>query len=114
MREEGKAAQPDAFTFNSVMYGMASAGEWERLLDLLEGMRVDGVAPDVVSYNTAMGACNKVRAFKRAPRVELGFVEGRLCGFPLLTVALCRRTVLQHRCTACFCSRVASRLPCLC
>lgn len=63
MRRAEENARPDAFTFNSVMFGMASVGEWELLLAVLDGMQDDGVAPDVVSYNTAMGACNKVRKF---------------------------------------------------
>lgn len=61
MRQAEKAGRPDVFTFNSIMNGMASVGEWERLLAVLAGMKTDGVAPDVVSYNTAMGACNKAR-----------------------------------------------------
>lgn len=56
----GEGACPDAFTFNSIMYGMASVGECERLLTVLDEMKAAGVPPDVVSYNTAMGACNKV------------------------------------------------------
>lgn len=56
----GEGARPDVFTFNSIMYGMASVGECERLLVVLDDMRAAGVPPDVVSYNTAMGACNKV------------------------------------------------------
>lgn len=60
MREAGDGVRPDAFTFNSVMFAMASVGEWERLLVVLGGMQAGGVAPDVVSFNTAMGACNKV------------------------------------------------------
>ncbi|CAM9995223.1 unnamed protein product, partial [Ectocarpus sp. 12 AP-2014] len=57
----GTGAGPDVFTFNSIMHGMASAGECERLLVLLAEMRQEyGVSPDVVSYNTAMAACNEV------------------------------------------------------
>lgn len=56
-----EASRPDAFTFNSVMYAMACVGEWERLLEVLHGMNDVGVMPDVVSYNTAMRACNEVR-----------------------------------------------------
>lgn len=57
----GTGAGPDVFTFNSIMHGMASAGECERLLVLLGEMREEyGVSPDVVSYNTAMAACNEV------------------------------------------------------
>lgn len=52
--------RPDVFTLNSVMHAMASAGECERLLSVLGGMQAGGVTPDVVSYNTAMAACNKV------------------------------------------------------
>ena len=61
MRQAGESARPDAFTLNSVMFGMASVGEWQMLLAVLDGMQEGGVAPDAVSYNTAMGACNKVR-----------------------------------------------------
>lgn len=56
-----EASRPDAFTLNSVMYAMACVGEWERLLEMLHGMHDVGVVPDVVSYNTAMRACNEVR-----------------------------------------------------
>jgi pentatricopeptide repeat domain-containing protein 1 len=35
---------------------------WERALALLEGMREDGLDPDVKSYNTALSACARVRA----------------------------------------------------
>lgn len=56
----GRGARPDVFTFNSIMHGMASVGECERLLSVLGEMGAAGVPPDVVSYNTAMGACNKV------------------------------------------------------
>lgn len=56
----GEGAHPDVFTFNSIMFGMASVGECERLLTVLDEMRAAGVPPDVVSFNTAMGACNKV------------------------------------------------------
>ena len=56
----GEGARPDVFTYNSIMHGMASVGECERLLTVLDEMRSAGVPPDVVSYNTAMGACNKV------------------------------------------------------
>lgn len=61
MIHTGEGLPPDSFTFNSVMHGMASVGEWERLLGLLDGMQNIGVVPDVVSYNTAMNACNQVR-----------------------------------------------------
>lgn len=56
----GEGARPDVFTFNSIMHGMAGAGECERLLSVLGEMQAAGVSPDVVSYNTAMGALNKV------------------------------------------------------
>ncbi|CAN0554930.1 unnamed protein product, partial [Ectocarpus sp. 12 AP-2014] len=63
----GTGAGPDVFTFNSIMHGMASAGECERLLVLLAEMREKyGVFPDVVSYNTAMAACNEACQHLRA------------------------------------------------
>lgn len=66
----GEGARPDVFTFNSIMFGMASVGECERLLTVLDEMRAAGVPPDVVSFNTAMGACNKVGGSVRSSSEE--------------------------------------------
>lgn len=60
MQEGAKEARPDAFTLNSVMAAMTSAGEWRRVLRLLDEMHTYGVEADLVSYNTAMRACNEV------------------------------------------------------
>lgn len=65
MRNGVEGARPDAFTLNSVMAAMSSAGEWRRVVSLLGEMQGDGVKADVVSYNTAMRACN-----------EVGYAEG--------------------------------------
>lgn len=75
MRQASDGARPDAFTLNSVMHGMAGAGEWQRVLAIMDGMQArDGVAPDVVSYNTAMAACNKVR-FSMNMNLRSNFVD---------------------------------------
>lgn len=68
----GEGARPDVFTFNSIMHGMAGAGECERLLSVLDEMQAAGVSPDVVSYNTAMGALNKVRRINSESQQEQG------------------------------------------
>lgn len=35
------------------------SGDWQRALDLIAGMKVEGVSPDVSSYNGAISACAK-------------------------------------------------------
>lgn len=62
MQQGAEESRPDAFTLNSVMAAMTSAGEWRRVLRLLDEMHTYGVEADLVSYNTAMRACNEVCA----------------------------------------------------
>lgn len=98
----GEGARPDVFTFNSIMHGMASVGECERLLSVLDEMKEAGVPPDVVSYNTAMGACNKVgwgggsaRAQEKQPanRAAALFLEI----FMRMSLVCCALTLPGHR-----------------
>ncbi|CAN0343210.1 unnamed protein product, partial [Laminaria digitata] len=43
---------------NAAMHGFALLHKWRRAVELLWSMEADyGVAPDAVSYNTAMAAC---------------------------------------------------------
>ena len=52
-------------------YGTAQAkdSQWERALALLDEMRSDGVAPNVISFNSAITAC------ERAGRWEPAYVS---------------------------------------
>lgn len=94
----GEGARPDAFTFNSIMHGMASVGECERLLSVLGGMRAAGVPPDVVSYNTAMGACIKVGGWTGSQLELRRHTErSRTAAFSLKMSPLCG-TRTQQRC----------------
>lgn len=91
----GTGAGPDVFTFNSIMHGMASAGECERLLVLLGEMRGEyGISPDVVSYNTAMAACNEVSSRRVLRSVsswnEVGFQPVRRCVYACSQVGFVR------------------------
>lgn len=51
--------QPDVFSFNTAIAACARAGDWRKALDLLAGMKVEGLTPDIFSYNAAIGACAK-------------------------------------------------------
>lgn len=53
------AFQPDAFSFNTAIASCVKSGDWRRSLDLLAGMKVEGMTPDVLSYNGVMSACAK-------------------------------------------------------
>lgn len=51
--------QPDIFSFNTAIGSCAKSGDWRRSLDLLAGMKVEGLAPDISSYNGVISACSK-------------------------------------------------------
>ena len=51
--------QPDLFSFNTAIGSCVKSGDWQRALDLLAGMKVEGLTPDVSSYNGAISACAK-------------------------------------------------------
>eukprot|EP00904_Undaria_pinnatifida_P006923 jgi/Undpi1/3360/HiC_scaffold_15.g06733.m1 len=56
MRRRGIPA--NSTCVNAAMHGFALLQQWTRAVELLWSMEVDyGVAPDAVSYNTAMAAC---------------------------------------------------------
>jgi len=46
--------------------GGKAAGGWHRALELLEEMQARGVAPDVISFNAAMSACEKEGRWREA------------------------------------------------
>lgn len=52
-------AQPDAISFNTAIAACARSADWPRALELLAGMKVEGLKPDIFSYNAAIGACAK-------------------------------------------------------
>ncbi|CAM9424703.1 unnamed protein product [Chrysoparadoxa australica] len=62
------ATKPNAFCYSSVMTAYGRAGKWEQAVDLLEQMRDEGVEPNLVAYNAAIGACSKGGA-RRALRL---------------------------------------------
>lgn len=51
--------QPDLFSFNTAIASCVKAGDWRRSLDLLAGIKVEGMTPDILSYNGVMSACAK-------------------------------------------------------
>lgn len=51
--------QPDVFSFNTAIASCVKSGDWRRSLDLLAGMKVEGMTPDILSYNGAIAACAK-------------------------------------------------------
>lgn len=48
----GTAVRPDVFCYNVCIGACGKVGSYERALSLLGEMRVDGITPDVVRYDT--------------------------------------------------------------
>ena len=48
---------PDAVAYNAAISACAATGAWEEAIGLLGRMEGAGVAPTVVSYASALGAC---------------------------------------------------------
>lgn len=49
----------DLLHCNAVLDALQQGQEWQKALQMLESMRVIGLAPDTASVNTVMGACLK-------------------------------------------------------
>ena len=47
------------------MSAYEKGGQWQRALELLEGMPQWALKPDVISYNAAMSACDEVCKWQR-------------------------------------------------
>ena len=68
-------------SFNSVINALGMAGLWEEALSVMEDMVMDGVAPNSVTYASAINACGNSRQLERA----LGLLkEARLAGIEVV------------------------------
>ena len=59
---------PDAVAYNAAISACAATGAWEEAIGLLGRMEGAGVAPTVVSYASALGACANGSRPSAAPR----------------------------------------------
>ena len=77
---EARGVRPNAVSFNTVMAAGAAAGAWPAVRQLLDEMEATpGLAPDVVSYNTAMSALRPVvYSFTGAPDGRAALALGLL------------------------------------
>lgn len=50
----GDRERPNVIHFNLAMRALATGGQWERALELLEEMRSAGVSPDDRTFRTAI------------------------------------------------------------
>lgn len=57
---------PDRSTFNALIDACGKAGFFDRALDLLQRMRVQGLQPCAVTYNALLDACGRNRMFDKA------------------------------------------------
>lgn len=72
-------------SFNSVINALGMAGLWKEALSVMEDMVMDGVAPNSVTYASAINACGNSRQLGRA----LGLLkEARLAGIEVFLHAL--------------------------
>lgn len=69
---------PDAYSFTSAIAACGAAGEADVALDLLRGMQVSGVAPNVAAFNAAIYAVGRA-VVKRSPIVTGEANEGDTC-----------------------------------
>ena len=64
------APSPNTFTYNAAIHACRNNARggvlWERAIELLRRMHRCGVAPDVVSYNSTISACEKAGQWERA------------------------------------------------
>ncbi|KAL7115077.1 hypothetical protein ACP275_04G161800 [Erythranthe tilingii] len=55
------AVQKDLVSWNSLMWGYANSGDFERAFSLLRRMRIEGVGPDIVSFSCLLSSCRDLR-----------------------------------------------------
>jgi pentatricopeptide repeat protein len=60
-------------SFNTVMAAFKTGNQWKRSLELLREMELEGVEPDLISFNTAMWLCG------RAGKWQLVRTHAKLC-----------------------------------
>ncbi|CAL5358542.1 unnamed protein product [Camellia sinensis] len=54
-----KMPEKDAVTWNSMISGYASKGMWGEAFELFEGMRMEGIELNIITWNTIAGGCLK-------------------------------------------------------
>lgn len=73
------------------------AGDWRRALDLLAGMKVEGITPDILSHNSVISACAKGGQWRIGLELLAKVQVGLYMLTPILSVAptpvLCERTI---------------------
>ena len=73
-----RALTPNAISYNAATSACAASGQWQRALELLEGMPQRALTPDVISYNAATSACEKGGQWQRALEVLDGMPQRAL------------------------------------
>lgn len=68
-------------SFNSVINALGMAGLWKKALSVMEDMVLDGLAPNSVTYASAINACGNSRQLGRALAL---LREARLAGVEVL------------------------------
>ena len=54
-----RALAPNVISYTAAMSACEKGGQWQRALEVLEGMPQRAQKPDVISYTAAMSACDK-------------------------------------------------------
>ncbi|CAI5994229.1 unnamed protein product [Closterium sp. NIES-64] len=57
---------PSREAYNALMNACGSTGQWQQALLMFDRMQADGVAPDIVSYNTLLTALKNGQQFRHA------------------------------------------------
>ena len=65
-------------SYNAVTSACRKGGQWQRALELLEGMSQRALTPNVISYNAATSACEKGGQWQRALELLEGMPQRAL------------------------------------
>ena len=61
-----RALKPDVISYNAAMSACDKGRQWQRALEVMEGMPQRALKPDVIGYSAAISACDKGGQWQRA------------------------------------------------
>ncbi|CAL9231828.1 unnamed protein product [Arabidopsis halleri] len=75
-------------SWNVMISGYVSVGNWFKAVEVYDQMVSDGVKPDIVTFTSVLSACSQLAALEKGKQIHLSISESRLETDELLMSAL--------------------------